>query len=92
VIRFALAAALLARVVGIACAQSPHERLRPLADESYSRTSTSFREETLAIGPVRAGRLEDTRRHEHARTTSASRRSTAIPRDGLDTAIASRAP
>jgi uncharacterized protein (DUF885 family) len=36
--RFVLAAALFAAVSGIACAQSPHERLRHLADESDSRS------------------------------------------------------
>ena len=51
--RFALAAALVvAAGTGIASAQSAHQRLARLADESYSGYLDLFpQEETLSIGP-----------------------------------------
>lgn len=54
------AAAFLAAACGICAAQSPHERLRVLAAQSYSRYLDLFpQEETLAIGAgPRQARLE----------------------------------
>src|SRR6185369_2861499 len=62
VTRFAFAAALVfAAGTGVASAQSPHQRLARLADESYSRYLDLFpQEETLAIGAgPRMDRLEE---------------------------------
>jgi uncharacterized protein (DUF885 family) len=63
----AFAAAALAAACGLAAAQSPHERLRDLAQSSYSRYLDLFpQEETLAIGAgPRMARLEATFSAEH---------------------------
>jgi uncharacterized protein (DUF885 family) len=92
VTRFAFAAALFVAGVGsIACAQSPHERLGRVADQSHSRYLDLFpQEETLAIGAgPRMDRLEEhvsvaheaRQREHHERVLKAV---AAIPARGLD--------
>jgi uncharacterized protein (DUF885 family) len=86
----AWAAAALAAACGLASAQSPQERLRGLAQSSYSRYLDLFpQEETLAIGAgPRMARLEATFSAEHEQRQRRHHRRVlaelaAIPAQGL---------